>query len=205
MKLYFHPFSGNSRRVLLTAAHLEIPLEHHLIDLAKGEQRTPAHLGRQPNGVVPVLEDGGFVLWESRAIMQYLCEKTPGQTLLPSELKARADVQRWLFWCAVHMAPAAGVLVKERFVKTFRNEPPDPVEEKRGEELFAQYASVLDAHLANKTWIAQDRLTLADYSIACGFALAVPARLPLEPYKHVRSWFGRVTELPAWQKTQPPR
>src|SRR4051812_4497078 len=106
IKLYFNPMSGNSRRVLLVAAHLEVPLERIVIDLVKGEQRGAPHLARDPNGRVPVLDDDGFVLTESRAIMQYLADKTPGQTLVPSAARARAEMNRWLFWCAAHMAPA---------------------------------------------------------------------------------------------------
>jgi glutathione S-transferase len=205
MKLYFHPMSGNSRRVLLVATHLEVPLERVLIDLTKGEQRETPHLGRNPNGRVPVLDDDGFLLWESRAIMVYLAEKTPGQTLLPTDMRGRADVNRWLFWCAAHMAPANTVLVFENFVKAVTGRgPADPVEVARGGALVAQYAPVLDAHLAGKTWVAQDRLTLADFSLASSFALAGPARLPIADYANLRAWLGRMQELDAWKRTAPP-
>jgi glutathione S-transferase len=205
MKLYFHPMSGNSRRVLLVAAHLDVPLERVVIDLPKGEQREAPHRSRNPNGRVPVLEDDGFVLWESRAIMEYLAEKTPGQTLLPADARARADVSRWLFWCAAHMAPANTVLVFENFVKAVTGRgPADPVEVARGEALVAQHAPVLDAHLAGRTWVAQDRLTLADFSLAASFALAGPARLPIGDYANIRAWLGRVQELEAWKRTAPP-
>ena len=205
MKLYFHPLSGNSRRTLLVAAHLDVPLERIVVDLTKGEQRGAPHLERNPGGRVPVLEDDGFLLWESRAIMQYLAEKTPGQTLLPTDARGRADVSRWLFWCAAHMAPANTVLVFENFVKprTGRG-PADPAEVARGEALVAQHAPLLDAHLAGRTWVAQDRLTLADFSIAASFALAGPARLPIGDYANLRAWLGRVQELEAWKRTAPP-
>ncbi|NOK16151.1 glutathione S-transferase family protein [Corallococcus carmarthensis] len=205
MKLYFHPLSGNSRRVLLVAAHLDLPLERIVVDLTTGKQREASYLGINPNGRVPVLDDGGFVLWESRAIMVYLAEKTPGQTLLPTDAQGRADVNRWLFWCSSHMAPANTVLVQENFVKqrTGRG-PPDPAEVARGEALFAQTAPVLDSHLAGRTWVTQERLTLADLSLAASFALAGPARLPLEGYANLWAWLGRVQELEAWQRTAPP-
>ncbi|MHA7629933.1 glutathione S-transferase family protein [Corallococcus sp. M7] len=204
MKLYFHPLSGNSRRVLLVAAHLDIPLERIVVDLTTGKQRESSYLGINPNGRVPVLDDGGFVLWESRAIMLYLAEKTPGQTLLPTDAQGRADVNRWLFWCSAHMAPANTVLVQENFVKqrTGRG-PPDPAEVARGEALIAQAAPVLDSHLAGRTWVTQERLTLADLSLAASFALAGPARLPIEGYANLRAWLGRVQELEAWQRTAP--
>lgn len=204
MKLYVHPQSGNSRRVLLVAEHLGLSFERVVIDLVKGEQRGPEHVGRNPNAKVPVLDDDGFVLWESRAIMQYLCDRTPGQRLWPAEARARADVSRWLFWCASHMAPANAILVQENFVKALTGRgPADPAEVARGEALVRQHATILDGHLAGKTWVAQDRLTLADLSLAAGFALAGPARFPIAELAHLRAWLGRVAELPAWQRTQP--
>jgi glutathione S-transferase len=205
MKLYFHPLSGNSRRALLVTAHLAVPVERIVVDLTKGQQRQTPHMGRNPNGHVPVLDDDGFMLWESRAIMVYLAEKTPGQTLLPTDARGRADVNRWLFWCAVHMAPANTVLVYENFVKTAMGRgPANPAEVARGEALVAQYARVLDAHLAGKTWVAQDRLTLADFSLSASFALAGPARLPIADYANLRAWLGRVQGLDAWKQTTPP-
>jgi glutathione S-transferase len=203
MKLYFHPLSGNSRRVLLVATHLDVPLERVVVDLTKGEQREAPHLQRNPNGRVPVLDDDGFVLWESRAIMQYLAENTPGQTLLPADPRGRAEVNRWMYWCAAHMAPANTVLVLENFVKARLGQTPDPAEIARGEKLVAQCAPVLDAHLAGRTWVAADRLTLADFSLASSFALAGPARLPIAEFANLRAWLGRVQELDAWQRTTP--
>lgn len=72
-----------------------------------------------PNGKVPVLDDEGFILWESHAIMQYLADRTPGQTIYPQEIHARAEVNRWLFWSAYHFAPAVGILNWENSVKRF--------------------------------------------------------------------------------------
>jgi glutathione S-transferase len=205
MKLYFHPLSGNSRRALLVAAHLEVPLERVVVDLTTGEHQGEAHRKLNPNGLVPVLEDNGLVLWESRAIMQYLADVTPGQTLLPTDARGRAEVNRWLFWCAAHMAPANAIVVRENFVKARTGRgPADPVELARGEALIAQHAPVLDAHLAGRTWITHDRLTLADYSLAAGFALAGPARLPIGTYTNILAWLERVQALDAWKRTAPP-
>ena len=204
MKLYYHPLSGNSRRVLLVASHLDIALERIVVSLPTGEQRSPAHLRRNPNGRVPVLEDGELVLWESRAIMLYLAEKAPSQTLLPSDLQGRADVNRWLFWCAAHMAPANTILVYENFVKGLKGAgPADAAEIARGDALVKQHATVLDDHLASKKWIAQDRLTLADFSVAASFALAGPGRLPIAEFSNLKAWLGRVQELDAWKRTAP--
>jgi glutathione S-transferase len=144
MRLYYNPLSGNSRRARLAALVLGTEVELSLVDLPKGEQRQPPHLQRNPNGRVPVLDDDGFLLWESRAIAQYLADRTPGQTLYPENARARADVNRWLFWDAAHLSQAMGVLVFERMVKriTGRGEP-DAAEIRRGEGLVAQFFPVL--------------------------------------------------------------
>jgi glutathione S-transferase len=197
MKLYYHPMSGNSRRVLLVASHLDVPLERVVVDLPRGEQRGAPHLNKNPNGRVPVLDDDGFVLWESRAIIQYLAEKTPGQTLLPADARGRADVSRWLFWCAAHMAPANTILVLENFVKAVTGRGP-------AEPARCATSASPRATSAGRTWVAQDRLTLADFSLAASFALAGPARLPIGDYANLRAWLGRVQELDAWKRTAPP-
>jgi glutathione S-transferase len=150
-----------------------------------------------------VLEDDGMLLWESRAIMLYLADKKPSP-LLPTDPPVRADVHRWLFWCAAHMAPANTVLVFENFVKARTGRTADAAEVARGEALVAQFAPVLDAHLAGRTWVVQDHVTLADYSLASSFALAAPARLPIADFAHLRAWLGRVAELDAWKRTAPP-
>src|ERR1700748_1383248 len=106
MRLYQHPMSANARATVMTALQLNAPVELVHVALEKGEQSTPPFLKMNPNHRVPVLEDEGFYLWESRAIMQYLADLTPGQTLYPTALKARADVNRWLFWSGQHFAPA---------------------------------------------------------------------------------------------------
>jgi glutathione S-transferase len=205
VKLYYFPLSGSSRRVLLTVAHLDLPVDRVVVDLQKGEHRASPHRDRNPNARVPVLDDGGFVLWESRAIMQYLADRTPAQTVYPTDARGRADVNRWLFWCAAHMSVSNTILVQENLVKPLSGRgPADPAEVARGEALFAQHASVLDTHLANKTWIAQDRLTLADFSVAAAFALAGPAKIPVASFANIRAWLARVKELDAWKRTDPP-
>jgi len=85
MKLLMHPASPNVRAVVVTAAHLEIPLECQLIDAMSGEQSLPDYLAINANGLFPVLVEEDFVLWETVAIMQYIAAKRPGSALWPAE------------------------------------------------------------------------------------------------------------------------
>jgi glutathione S-transferase len=204
MRLYHHPMSSNARRASMTALHLGANVELVAVDLGKREQRAPEFLKLNPNGRIPVLVDGDgdFVLTESHAIMQYLAEGTPGQTLYPAERRARADVNRWLFWSAHHFQPAVSVLVRERVIKPMIYKAgADPVEEKRGEDLLADCARVLDGHLAGKDWVAGSGLTLADIALATPLAYLESARLPLTEHRNIQRWFSAVRELDAWKKT----
>ena len=206
MRLYHHPYSDNARRAVMAALHLNAPVELVLVDLQKGEQRQPHFLKLNPNHRVPVLEDDDFTLWESHAIMQYLADKTPGQTIYPAETRARADVNRWLFWCGQHLTPAVGILNMEHFIKGMIGlGGPDPAEVKRGEDLVHEFCGVLDAHLAGREWMCGSAPTLADLSIVTPFTgllvAHAPDKLPIGSFANIRRWLTRVQALDAWKKT----
>jgi glutathione S-transferase len=205
VKLIHHPLSSSSRRASVTAAHLGIALEHRLIDLGKPEDRA-AVAAINPNAKIPVLVDGDLVLWESHAIMTYLCGKTPGQTLYPTDLAERADVDRWLFWTASHLSPCVAPINFERMWKRFTaGGEPDASVIARYERFFHQFAAVLDKHLIGRTWIAGDRTSLADLSVGATLMYAQPTKLPIDAYQNVLALVARVHALPAWQATEASR
>lgn len=202
MRLYHHPISSNARRAMMTAIHLNLPIELASLSLMDASDRQRlAELN--PNHKLPVLADGDFLLWESGAIMQYLAEQAPGQTLYPPAGQARADVNRWMFWGAQHFAPAISVLAWENVWKGMTGGgPADAREVARGERDLAQFAGVLDAHLAGRAWLVGDALTLADFAIAAPLMYRDRALLPLAQYAHIAAWHARVRQLPAWSETE---
>jgi glutathione S-transferase len=201
MRLYHHPFSFNARRAVMTALHLEVPVELVVVDLAKNEHLTPQFMAMNPNHKVPVLEDGDFYLWESHAIMQYLADKTPGQRLYPADARSRADVNRWLFWSAQHFSAACGILNFENAVKGMIGlGAADPAQVQRGEQQFTDLARTLDAQLAGRPCICGTDLTLADLAIAAPLGDARQGRFPLEPYGHIHRWLGEVSSLDCWKR-----
>ena len=205
MRLYYHPLSSNSRRVRLTAAHLGVDLEMIEVALESGAQKSAEFLRLNPNGRVPLLVDGDFTLWESHAIMQYLADRTPGQDIYPPDEKSRADMNRWLFWSACHFAPACALFIRERVSKVIvaGAGAPDPSEITRGELQLPPVARTLDEHLATRDWIAQDRLTLADFAVAAPLMHMKRAQLPLDDFGNLQSWFARVRATAAWAATEP--
>jgi len=204
MKLYYHPNSPNCTDVLATANHLGIQLDLQLVDLLKGAQKDSSFLRINPNGKVPALVDGDFVLSESNAIMQYLASRMPNNSLWPEDDRTRADICRWQFWQASQWSKATGTLVWENMIKKFLGAGgPDPAKVKEGEELFHGSAAVLDNHLKDREYLAGNALTLADFSVAAMLIYARPARLPLEKYENIRAWYGRLEKLDAWKKALP--
>jgi glutathione S-transferase len=96
--LYDMHDSPHARKVRLLAAELGIPLKTIARDPRKGETRSPEYLAKNPNGRVPVLEEDGFVLWESLAILRYLAAKRPERALGGADPKSEGLVNQWLFW-----------------------------------------------------------------------------------------------------------
>jgi glutathione S-transferase len=170
----------------------------------KGAQKDPAFLKINPNGKVPTLVDGDFVLWESNAIMQYIASKKPNNSLWPEGDRVRADIARWQFWQASQWNKATGMLVWENMIKKFLNlGAPDPAKIKEGEELFHASAAVLDGELRARQHLVGEGLTLADFAVAASLIYARPARLPLEKYENIRAWYARLENLDSWEKALP--
>ena len=204
MKLYSNPFSPNARRAALVAKHLGLAVETVTLDFGKGELRKPEFLALNPNGRVPVLVDGDFVLTESRAIMQYLASKKPEAGLLPSDERGRADVTRWQLWDAEHFAAATNTIVFEKMLKPMMGlgeTSAAAVTDALGR--FERAAKVLDAHLKGRDWIVGRSLTIADYTLGCALMYAGPCELSLDPYPNIKAWMGRIRELDAWRQTEP--
>jgi glutathione S-transferase len=120
------------------------------------------------------------------------------------DVSARADVNRWLFWCAQHFAPAVGILNWENSIKAMIGlGGPDPAETQRGEQQFVEFGAVLDAHLTDRDWICGGTLTLADMAIAAPLADIARAKLPIEGFSNIQRWFAAVRALDAWKQTEP--
>ena len=203
MRLYGFPLSPNTRKVQAVAAHLGLPLEFQLVDLSKGQSRTPEFLALNPNGRTPVLTDGDFVLWESNAIMQYLASQRPN-SLWPDDARTRADVSRWQFWQVAHGHESCARFLWENMIKKFLGlGDPDAGVLKKSAETFHRDAAVLDGHLGRQPFLVDGAVTLADFAVASYLHYADAAGMPWQRYANVKRWYARIEELPAWRETVP--
>jgi glutathione S-transferase len=202
LKLHAFPLSPRSFKVLAVANHLGLEYDLVICDLTKGEQRRPEYGAINPNHKVPALEDDGFKLWESNAMILYLAYLKPEAGLLPQDGRARADVAQWSFWESTTWDPAVAILAFERGVKALLGlGAPDPAEIAKGEQKLKAAAAVLDAHLKGRKFVCGEQLTLADFAIGSALILQQMAQLPLEPYAEIRRWGEQLKALPAWRET----
>lgn len=204
MKLYMTPLSPNVRRVRVTAAVLQIPLQEITLDFPRGEHKHPDYLALNPNGAVPTLVDGDLVLSESRAIMQYLASKKPESGLVPRDERARADSVRWQFWDASHFSPQLGTLTFEKIIKPMMGLG-EPRQEKVDEALanLRRFGAVLDERLRGRDYLVENALTIADLTIASSLMHAERTDAPLGDFANMQSWFSRIKKMDAWKQTDP--
>ncbi len=201
MKLYVLPPSPRAFKVIALKNHLGLECEMHIVDLGKGDQLTPEYIAMNPNKKMPVLEDDGYVLWESNAILFYLASKKPLSGLWPSDVKRHADVLRWLAWESAHWdAESCGMVGYEKFSKGVLGlGPADPAFIARGEQNFGRFAGVLNQHLKGRKWLTGSDLTIADFSVGAWVPAAEHLQLPVAKYQEIGRWYDGLASLPAWQ------
>lgn len=196
MKLYDFAFSPNCRKVRAVAYELGVTLEYAHVSLPTRENRGAAFLAVNPNGRVPVLEDDGFVLWESTAILRYLAN---GTALVPTGKRAVAEVDRWLAWQVAHLAPAMSKVAFERVVKRIlKLGPPDEAVVAVNVADYEAATAILDGALATREYVA-GALSIADFALAAHYTLAEACGLKIEGAA-IGSWLSRMTARDSMQR-----
>jgi len=190
--LYYLQLSPPCRAVHTTAKQLGIDVNIKNVDLAKGEHLTPEYLKLNPTHKVPTLVDDQFVLFESRAIMQYLCNRyAPGSSLYPKDPKQRALVDRWLNTdMSFFLSLVDALVLRALFGKV-------PTEQQV--TAYKNNAKLVDTLIGDNKYIAGgEQLTIADLSL-----LATTTLLSIEDYQdfdecpNLKRWFTALqTELP---------
>src|SRR5215212_958808 len=189
--------SINVQKVLWCCAEFDLAYERIDAGGSFGVSNTPEYRAMNPNGLVPTINDDGFILWESNAIVRYLAAKHGAGTLYPGDLKQRAEAERWMDWQITTLWMALRPLFFG-YVRT----PPEQRDtaalaaaQRSAEEALA----ILDRYLGNRTFLAGESFTMGD--IPAGISvyrwLAMPLARPEFP--HVTRWYKVLTERPGFQ------
>ena len=182
--------SINVRKVLWTCAELDLPFEHLESD--------PHLLAKNPNRLVPVIQDGEFVMWESNAICRYLANKHSRNNLLPGEPEARGLVEQWMDWQATELNPAW----RYSFYALVRHSPAhqDRNEIAASIESWNRCMRILDEHFAHGgQFVTGEFFTLADVVLGLSTHRWLMSPIERPHLDAVHGYYQRLTVRPAFR------
>jgi glutathione S-transferase len=186
--------SVNVQKVVWAADELGIAYERVDAGGAFGVVATPEYRRMNPNSLVPVIEEDGFVLWESNAIVRYLAAKHAPGTLWPDDLRLRADADRWMDWQATTFTPA----MRDAFWHLVRTAPEkrDAAAIEASRVASEKAAAILDAHLAGRAWAAGNGFSPADIALGCAAHRWLHLPLEREPRPQIERWYASLRSRP---------
>ncbi|MEI6112926.1 MAG: glutathione S-transferase [Burkholderiales bacterium] len=198
LELMGRPSSINVRKVLWTCAELGVDFNHTEWGSGGLSLKDPAFLALNPNAMVPVIRDGGLVLWESNTICRYLAAKSARDDLLPSDPARRAIVEQWMDWQATELNSAW----RYAFMSLVRKSPAhtERVALEASIAAWNHNMTILDQALAKTgTYVTGPAFTLADVVIGLSVNrwLMTPIARPELPA--VSDYFERLTERPGFR------
>ena len=198
LKIWGRTTSINVQKVMWAVGELKLPHERVDIGGSFGKNNEPAYLAMNPNGLVPTLEEDGFILWESNSIVRYLAAKFGAGTLEPAQLRARASASRWMDWQLTVCAPAIHPL----FWGLIRTPPEkrDHAAITAAKEKMAGVMKILDAQLGKSAFVAGDAFSMGDIPvglIAYRYHRLVPDR-PV--FANLDRWFAGLDARPAFKE-----
>ena len=194
LKIWGRISSVNVQKVVWAAD--EMGLKYERIDAGGsfGKTKSPEYLAMNPNALVPVIEEDGFVLYESNAIVRYLAARDPGGKLWPGDLRKRADVDRWMEWQSTSFTPA----MRDAFWQLVRTPEGKrdlgAVEKSRAES--ERLAGILDAHLANRRYLTESGFTAADIVVGCAAHRWLLLPVPRESRPNLQRWYDEIKSRP---------
>ena len=187
--------SLNVRKVVWAAQETGVPFTRSDAGLAFGVVKTPEYLAMNPNALVPTLQDGELVLWESNVIVRYLCAKYGNDTLYPQDLNQRFDAERWMDWQQTTLNRDSG----GAFAQWFRT-PAD----KRDAGVIARSTAAtepaldqLNNHLATRAYVGGAHFSMADIPVACDVHRWFGLPQPRPAWPHLERWFANILSRPA--------
>lgn len=191
LKIWGRISSINVRKVVWTAQELGLDFQRTDAGGTFGIVKDIDYLALNPNAMVPLMDDGGYTLWESNVIVRYLCAKYAPGNLYPEALHERFDAERWMDWQQTTLNPAG----RDAFIQLVRTPPeqrqPELLERSRAatEPLLA----LLDTQLAQRPYLAGERFSMADIPVACELHRWWGLPQPRTALPQLQRWYADVS------------
>ncbi|MEO6984350.1 MAG: glutathione S-transferase [Paralcaligenes sp.] len=189
--------SSNVKKVLWCADELGISYENVTAGGPFGVVNTPEYRAMNPNGLVPCIKDDDFILWESNAIVRYLCAKHGDGVWFAHDLKQRAMADQWMDWANSTFAGP----FRDLFLNTVRL----PVEQRKKDvaqralQICAGHLKIVDAALSKKPFLSGDNFGMGDIPLACSIYVWFEMAIERPPLAHLEAWYRRLALRPVYR------
>lgn len=198
LEIWGRPYSSNVIPVMWAAEECGVDYKLKLAGGSFGQLDTPQFGKMNPNRMIPAIRDGDFALWESHVIVRYLSARYGDGTLYPDDIQQRAVADQWMEWSGT----LAFTPVIQLFFATVRTEP-----DKRDAALIKKHADdaasvlkVLDAHLAEHSYVAGNSFTMGDIPLGCVAYRYFNVEVERPSLPNIEAWYQKLSERPAYQK-----
>ena len=185
LKIYGANLSSPANKIRMAANVLDLDYEYIQINIREGENRTKEYLALHPAGKVPAIDDDGFVLFESDAIIKYLA-MSEASSLYPEDIKQRAIIDQWIDFVSIHVSGAMGRVVFNRVFASFAKVPVDERSLNDGIKFLRRFLPVIDQQFSKSKYLAGERFSLAD--------------IDLSPYENIVKWRNELKQKDFYMK-----
>ena len=210
LKLWGRPTSGRTQKVLWTLEEIGLKFEFVMASatmgpgghVSKGNQpfgvvNTPEYRAKNPNGRVPTIDDGGFVLWESNSIVRYLAMQYAADLLYGNDIRTFASASRWLDWENNELLPPQHEMVMHliRLPEAER----DPHELDKAKKDFAKRIAIAEEQLGRTRYICGERFTYGDIPLGIRIHRWHVLGLAEGSFPNIARWYAEILARPAFK------
>jgi len=187
LTIFGFDFSSPSNKVRFAANAMGIPYEYKQVNLLAGEQKTPEFLKLNPVGRVPAIDDNGFKVFESAAIIKYLADKN-NSPLYPKDLQKRTIVDQWIDFANIHVSAALARVTFNRVMYKMLNVEKDERSLADGIKFLGNFLPAIEKQLKENKYLAGNDMTLADINLLAVLDPAEMSSVDLSVYPSIYNW-----------------
>ncbi|HBG60764.1 MAG: hypothetical protein A2Y03_04540 [Omnitrophica WOR_2 bacterium GWF2_38_59] len=187
LKIYGADLSSPSNKVRMAANKLGLKYEYILVELRNKQHKEQWFLDINPVGKIPVIDDNGFILFESDAIIKYLAKKQNSE-IYPSDLRQQALIDQWMDFTAIHIGGAMSRVLFNRVFAKFAKEEVDEMSLKAGLNFLHRFLPVVDKQLKDNPYIAGELFSLADIALLATLDPAEVGGVSIEKHENIVKW-----------------
>jgi glutathione S-transferase len=198
LKVWGRRSSANVQKVMWLVGELQLAHEHIPAGGPYGVVGEPLFRAMNPNGLVPVIEDDGLIMWESNAILRYLAARYGKDKFWSDDPRARAPVDQWIDWAGTTFQPEMIGLFVSYWRTPEHQRNPNAI--RNFQQRCEKSLRLLEAELGKRAYIAGDAFTLADITSGTHLYRYYTMGTPFPKLPNVETWYKRLQDRAAYRE-----